>query len=368
MKTRVIHLHTNASWGGGEAQLLLLLEEQHRLGREVCLWTPGEGKLHAEAVRRKLPVQPLTLHRWQRLGLGLAGLRRRMLAFAPGVLHAHDSGALAIATALGPRLGIPVVLTRRIASPLRRNPWTRRKYSPRRLAAVIAISETVADAMRQCGYPASQLHIAPSAIAPGALAEVVPAADLCASFAGVQRVGGLGKLAPKKNWELLVRTAAAWPAEAPKVAWIVAGDGPLREELERLARRLGAAERVHFLGFRKDGANVLRALDVLFFPSRMEGASVTVREAMAMGVPVVAAAAPAVVESLGGCGWTVAPDDVSAAVAAVREVLANRRLREDRVKAAQERVRICYTPERLLAGTEAAYAAVQTGRDDQGDA
>lgn len=362
MDTRVLHLHTNGSWGGGEAQLLLLAAEQRRLGRPVLLWTPGKGALFAEAERRGLPVEALDASRLQRLGIGLRALRRRAHGFAPDVLHAHDSGALDIGTRLGRVLGIPVVLTRRIASPLRTNPWSRHKYAPDRLTAVVAISETVAEVMRQCGYPADRIHVAPSAIVAGELDGTQPAADLRERFGGEACVGGLGKLAPKKNWELLIRTAATWPADAPPVAWAIAGDGPARDELRALAAKLGVGDRVHFLGFRKDGLQVLRAFDALFFPSRMEGASVTVREAMAMGVPVVAAAAPAVVESLGGCGWVVDPDDVGGAVQAVRAVLTDRTTREARVAAARERVRTCFTPERLLAGTEAAYASVTTGR------
>lgn len=359
---RVLHLHTNPGWGGGEAQLLMLFAGQLRQGIAARLWTPGDGRLHAAAAAAGLPVEAFTASARQRHGLGLAPARARLQADGrPDLLHAHDSGALDLALALNSRGRLPVILSRRIASPLRRNPWSRRKYAPTRLAGVIAISQTVANVMAACGYPRDRLFVAPSAIDVTALAAVAPATDLPAAPAGGFRVGGLGKLAPKKNWELLIRCAAAWPDTAPPVVWIIAGDGPRRAELERLANTLGVSERVRFLGFRADGAGVLRALDVLFFPSRMEGASVTVREAMAMGVPVVAANAPALVESLAGCGWTVDPDDVSGAVQALRAMLEDRAERERRVLAAQAHACAAFTPERMLTATEAAYRAVLAG-------
>jgi len=73
----------------------------------------------------------------------------------------------------------------------------------------------------------------------------------------------------------------------PDVDLILAGDGDLRPSLEQQARELGVAARVHFLGVRRDVPNLLRAADVFALTSVSEGASITVLEAMASGVPSV---------------------------------------------------------------------------------
>src|SRR6185312_12907577 len=73
----------------------------------------------------------------------------------------------------------------------------------------------------------------------------------------------------------------------PDVDLVLAGDGPLRPDLEDLARQLGVANRVIFLGVRSDVPAVLQALDVFAMTSLSEAASLTLLEAMASARPVV---------------------------------------------------------------------------------
>ena len=92
------------------------------------------------------------------------GRWRWVAAAAPDLIHAHDSRATSLAIGAGRRLGVPVVSPRRVASPLRRNARSARKYSARSLAAVIAISDTVRDVFGQSGYPEDRIHVVPSGL------------------------------------------------------------------------------------------------------------------------------------------------------------------------------------------------------------
>ncbi len=90
---------------------------------------------------------------------------------------------------------------------------------------------------------------------------------------------------PVKDQGMLLRGFAL--AALPDVELLMVGDGPLRSELEALARELRIAERVRFLGIRRDVAEVLRAADAFALTSVSEAASLTLLEAMATGLPVV---------------------------------------------------------------------------------
>jgi glycosyltransferase involved in cell wall biosynthesis len=100
-------------------------------------------------------------------------------------------------------------------------------------------------------------------------------------------VGVVGRLAPEKGHARLFRQFVRVRARHPGARLVVAGDGPLRGELEALAVRLGIAEFTRFLGQQDDARALIGALDVLAVPSDHEGLSFVGLEALMLGTPVV---------------------------------------------------------------------------------
>ncbi len=84
----------------------------------------------------------------------------------------------------------------------------------------------------------------------------------------------------------------------PHAKFFLVGEGPLRESLEAQARRLGLGDRFVFVGFTKDVAATLHALDMSVFPSLWEGTPLTVFEALAAGKPIVATDADGLLDVL----------------------------------------------------------------------
>jgi L-malate glycosyltransferase len=95
---------------------------------------------------------------------------------------------------------------------------------------------------------------------------------------------------PVKDQPSLLRGFAAAAPTIPDVDLLMAGDGPLRGELEDLTRSLGIADRVKFLGIRRDVPELLKAADAFALTSVSEAASLTLLEAMATGLPCVVTA------------------------------------------------------------------------------
>ena len=131
----------------------------------------------------------------------------------------------------------------------------------------------------------------------------------------------LGRLHVNKAFDLLLRALSELPET---YAWI-AGDGPLKAELQTLAQSLGVAERVRFLGWREDVAALLAAADVLVCPSRAEPLGNVVIEAWAQGAPVVAAAAtgPLSLITPGETGLLVPLEDAPALATSIRTLIDN---------------------------------------------
>jgi sugar transferase (PEP-CTERM/EpsH1 system associated) len=98
----------------------------------------------------------------------------------------------------------------------------------------------------------------------------------------------VGRLSPEKNVDALLRAAAIATRQRPELRFEIAGDGPCMPALRALATQLGLESRVQFLGDVRDVASLLKRASIFVLPSLTEGISLTLLEAMARGLPVVA--------------------------------------------------------------------------------
>ena len=165
----------------------------------------------------------------------------------------------------------------------------------------------------------------------------------------------VGDLIPRKNQAAIVRALPLLPGN---VRLVVCGEGPERGNLLALAEGLGAADRVSLLGFRDDMADIMAACDCLVFPSVHEGLPVSVMEAMAAGLPVVASAIRGIDPDL-LCdreSGLVLPEATPGAIAsAVTELMGDAALRDRLIGGAVESVRR-FGLEESLAAVSKVYA------------
>jgi L-malate glycosyltransferase len=152
---------------------------------------------------------------------------------------------------------------------------------------VICNSRAAADRLIQQRLPARRVVVIGNGLAPSAFAPAMPALDRRSS---VLRIGMIARMnTPSKNHREFLRAAILVSRRFPQAEFILAGDGPLRPELEREAKDLGMGDRVHFLGERRDIPAILASVDISVLPSASESLSNAILESMAAGIPVVAA-------------------------------------------------------------------------------
>jgi glycosyltransferase involved in cell wall biosynthesis len=101
-------------------------------------------------------------------------------------------------------------------------------------------------------------------------------------------IGTAGRLEPIKRLDIFLKAAAEIVAQRPDAKFVIAGEGREQGALTTLAKALGIADRVLFLGHRNDAYDVLRAFDALVLSSDHEGLPMVLLEALCLGVPVVA--------------------------------------------------------------------------------
>lgn len=159
------------------------------------------------------------------------------------------------------------------------------------------------------------------------------------------------QLIGRKRLGELLEALAIVRRERPGLRAMIAGRGPLAEELREHARRLGLADAVEFPGFVSDVAGVYAEARVFALPSQREGLSIAMTEAMAAGVPVVVTdigEARDVVEH-GRTGFLFAVGDVEAMARDIGLLLGDEALRARMGRAAAEAVRASSSPERITA-------------------
>jgi len=218
--------------------------------------------------------------------------------------HANVLGTLAARALANPanhQSRVPIVTGLRVAEPVRR--WRRpiERWAGRWADRHVAVSEGVARFARErIGLAAEKIVVIPN----GVDVERFPAPAIDPQSLGVRPgrrfllfVGRLDKQ-DQKGASQLIEYAPMLLNKLEEHDLVLVGDGPAAEALRRRTAQLGLQDRVHWLGWRGDLPGILAAADLLIAPSRWEGMSNIVLEAMASGKPVVARAAEGISELL----------------------------------------------------------------------
>lgn len=205
----------------------------------------------------------------------------------------------------------------------------RMKYYRTHIDAFVCINSQIAQDLLTLGIPQDRLHFIPNGVDIAYFHP--PTMTERAAVRRQLRLDGrpvavfVGRLVKLKQINLLLQ---AW-AQIPDGQLLLVGDGPERVALEALSRELGLGDRVRFCGMVHDVRDYLQASDLFVLPSRFEGLSNALLEAMSCGLPAVATrvgAAPELLETP-GAGLVVGGEDVDELRSALRWLLDNPMLR-----------------------------------------
>lgn len=181
-----------------------------------------------------------------------------------------------------------------------------------------------------------------------------------AEVVGVPRIVAAGSLIPVKAYDVLLEALAKVSQAGYAFEFLLAGDGPERPSLEALSAKLGLGAIVKFLGGIEDVPAVLATGHLLVHPSRSEGLSNAILEAMAEGLPVVATAVGGTPEFIidQGNGLLVQPGQPAALADRIIQLLDNPDLREKLGSAGYAHVREKCNAETIAARYESIYQSV----------
>jgi len=359
---RVLIVIDGMEVGGSQGQVVQLLRglDRRRWAPELAFFRDDSSL--ADAVRRDgVPVHFVPKRR--RVDLPFLFAYARLLrerGFA--LVHAFSLTAelaTVLARPLARRRPVLVASERSFALDRPAWFWWLKRLALARSAAVIANSRSGAAATaRRTRMPAAMFEVVANGVD-------LPAAMPAAEREALRRDLGVpadrtlalfvGRLVPVKNLPCLLRALASLPADArPRLA--LAGDGPERERIARLAPELGLGDGVRLLGERGDAVRLMQSADLLVLPSHFEGLSNALLEAMAAGCPVVASAVGGTPELVDDerTGLLFPAGDAGALAAAIAR-LADPALRARLARAGHEHAVRHHSREALAAAVSAVY-------------
>jgi L-malate glycosyltransferase len=290
---RVLHLDTERGFGGGQRQLLFLIRELAAEGVEQGLAAPRGAPSWEKAAAFGATLFPIAAR--NDLDLWSAALLRRAVGrYRPQLLHAHTSRALGLTTLARTLLGmkpLPLVLhTRRVTFPLR-GPVSAWKY---RVGADfhLGVCRAALAQLEEAGVAADRMALVHSGVElperVNRLEERESLLQLTDFSPDTLLVGASGGLLPVKRFDWLLRAAGRVSERFPRLRLVIWGEGPERARLESLRRALGLEGAVRFLGHVERPERFYGGLDVFVLPSRLEGIGISLAEASARGVPLLA--------------------------------------------------------------------------------
>jgi glycosyltransferase involved in cell wall biosynthesis len=336
---RVLLANSEAGFRGGELQTLALARGLRGEGCEVLIASRAGSALAARAAIDGEVAE----YAFERPPVFTpCALARLISRWRPTVLHAQTSGAhthLWLARALV-RGSPPLVVSRRVAFPVGRDPFSTLKYRTG-VAHYIPISRAAAGSLLARGVSPAVMTVVPSGVDLASFTGAVGDAKLAASW-GIEQgdcvIGTVAAFEREKGHRTLLDAAAAVLREHPRSRFVMAGEGRLRRAIERAAALLPCGGRIVFVPPGAPLEKMLPLFDVFVLPSLREGLSTALIAAMASGLPVVASRTGGIPEVVSdGSGILVPPGDAAALARAIGRLLSDAGLREALGREARKR-------------------------------
>jgi len=342
--------------GGAERHVVDVGRVLTERGHSVTVACSVGGHFQAAGESAGLTIATLCDHLVKRrFGPGFAWQVRRLVQeLNPDLVHGHlYSGGLAAAFAVAGR-AVPLVLTEQTEAQWRGRGQRRASAAAyTRATRIIGVSSAItASIERHFGVPSEKLSCIPNGVT------IAPEGGGY-RHGGDPVVGLVARLTPEKDIHCFLNAAAQLAGRFPAATFRVAGDGPLRAELEELTAELGLTERVDFLGVVHDMRPFFESVDVLAVSSVAEGTPLAIVEAMAAGVPVVATAVGGIPEQVtdGLNGFLVEPRNPLALAQRIGSILAEPDVGARLGAAGRERARREFSVEAMTDRIESVYAA-----------
>ncbi len=292
MGWRILHTEWSKGWGGQEIRIIDESLAFIKKGYNMMIACQPGSMMKAEAKKAGIPTLLLKM----RSGVDASAIIKSfnlLRAQEVDLVHTHssvDSWCCSVAARIR---GIPVVRSRHLSTPISKSPFSYFLYM--KLAdRIITSGSTVRQTMiTENGFSPQKIVSVPAGVDEKRFSPSAKQHEARKEF-GLRAddfvVGVVAVLRRWKGHHFLIEAVERLSQNMPRIRLLIVGDGPQERNLRNLIRGKNLEQNVIMTGFRRDVPRVLEALDCFVLPStKNEAASQVLPQAMAMGLPVVAA-------------------------------------------------------------------------------
>ncbi|WP_338666793.1 glycosyltransferase family 4 protein [Pseudodesulfovibrio methanolicus] len=286
---KVLLLDLGKIMRGGQRQVYYLARALHRAERfDPLVAVPGDSPLKPLLMADGIPFTELPGHTDYN-PMNILRVLGIVKSFNPDVVHTNDAkGASLGAMAKKMHNTFRLVHSRRVSYRLKPG-WSKNKYL---LGDVlVAVSREIQEVLVDCGVPEEKTTVIHSGIDPAMYTTE-------SRHHPVLTLGAVGALSSQKGFEVLIEALAHLRKSPDMPDWqcMIAGEGPLQQDLKKQAEKLNLADSILFLGYR-DSREVLPEIDILTVPSvDGEGSNAVIKEGWATRTPVITSDLPSNLE------------------------------------------------------------------------
>jgi glycosyltransferase involved in cell wall biosynthesis len=353
----IVHIASGDLWAGAEVQLFTLAKTLHsfeNVAVRVILLNHGE----LENRLQEVGIEVAVLNETQLNGFHIFWRLRKLLkSWSPDVVHTHRIKENILGGLAAKFSGnIPSIRTVH-GAPENKPSWLKLhkriyfildrlvgRYVQRK---IIAVSDDLAEKLQKI-FPAEKIHVIENGIDMDSIKKQADSqGSLNRPKDHTYKIGLVGRLVPVKRVDLFIKTARYFRDHYQEANghFYIYGDGPLRNELIELSNELDVSNIVHFKGHYPNIHQEMVNLDLLVMPSDHEGLPMTLLEAMALGVPVIAHAVGGIPKLLCGgiCGTLIQENNPEPYAEAINSLLISPENIQNFITVARENVTHNYT-------------------------
>lgn len=368
MKYTVFHLDDGKELRGGEHQVLRLVKELNKLGHNNYIVCRNNSMLFNEAKKRNFQTICVPyFFEWDPVSAIILRRAADKLKNGTTVFHAHTghTPSLAIQASLG--ADYLKISHRRVNFKVSKASM-RSKYS--KCDGIICVANAIKDTMIQAGSDEKKTFVVKSSIDTDELPWINSDFDSYRNLARKELLAQTGfpenafiicaliALDIAKDPENLVRAAEIVTKKCSNAYYVLAGDGKLKEKIQRMLEDKGLTGRFKLLGYRKDSYKILAASDLYTLSSREEGIASGQIEALAANLPIVATNAGGIGDvTKDGVNGLLVPIENSEALAEAQiKLISNADMRKNMIIAGNKILREQFTSSRMAEETLKCYA------------